>query len=845
VSTDEVREQWQQLVGHWLSDGRRPTRTDVAELRELGLARVVAGLADEAADRVPSEEDLVRCEVAVLRGSELFDVRAYTRTNAPVRNGKVEAVEHFCTIGWETLCNPSRGFDVWWYWAEYLDPTVADFNPLLHFELVGRHRGHHPVPPRTPPRPPTGYAPGARPRRVCLFAGYDPDALIDDYVVDYVRELARHADVYYLSDGYVEPDQLDRLSPYTKGAWAVAHGGYDFGSLSILARDLVGWEVLDTYDEVMFANDSAFLLRPLDEVFARMDAEACDWWGLQATKHGFEKHSNGGRPLESAEMKRRMVGERFMNDLDHLHLSSYFLVFRAPVVRDEGFRRRLDSVAPQVDKELVIHKYEIGLSRYLMCRGFDFETFIPGLYPFHPLYTEQYFDLLELGFPLLKRNFLSENSRNVPDLVRWKERVRRAVPDAQVDMLERNLLRVSPDDRLQRSFALTGDNDESQVAPRPLSWWELVQEDRHAPKFDHWWSFPVDQQDHQLPGSARAVFEAVREDPSIKKIILTRSRRIDLDGVNVTVLPLHSPQGQHHLVRSKHLFVSETPGTEPTPLVPPRLHRVINLAAVPLQRAPAPADGTVTPPYWAVVTSSRLSALAAATTYAPLDQARIWTTGDPRDDLLLCGSGDLPADLQEQEARLSRVLADRRLVLFEPTYRPDQPGGGYPRFDPAELEWLATWCSAQHAVLGFRDDPRDRSRGLTRILGSLGAVSLTRNRFPSLEVVDRVAGALVTDHPARAVQFAATRKPMVLLTEEGPPGVQHAYGTDWVHDLRAVLPATVAPDFEALAEALEALFEPRRDEEWLWRRRLLVEHSDMHNARRLVGLVRRRYLVKA
>ena len=454
--------QWQRLVGHWVS-GRRtgPREADVRDLLERGLDAVVADLGDPgpgaAGSPVPSEEDLLRCETAVVSRSELLDVPLYTRTNPPVRNGKIGAAEHFCGTGWQTLCNPSREFDVWWYWAEYLDPTVADVDPLLHYLLVGRHLGHEPVQPRVPVGTPAAYVAGRRPRRVCLYAGYDNDGVIDDYVLEYLRELSRHADVYYLADGYIEPDELARLAPYTQGAWAVAHGAYDFGSLSMLARDLVGWDVIDTYDELVFANDSAFLLRPLDDVFATMDGRANDWWGLQASKHGFEKHSNGGVPLGADEVKRRMIGERAMNDHDHLHLSSYFLVFRAPVVRDPGFRRRLDAVVPQLDKQLVIFKYEIGLSRYLMCRGFDYDTFIPGLYPFHPLYTEQYFDLLELGFPLLKRNFLSENSRNVPDLVHWKKRVLAAVPDAPVDMMERNLLRVSPDDRLQRSFALLSD----------------------------------------------------------------------------------------------------------------------------------------------------------------------------------------------------------------------------------------------------------------------------------------------------------------------------------------------------------------------------------------------------
>ena len=59
-----------------------------------------------------------------------------------------------------------------------------------------------------------------------------------------------------------------------------------------------------------------------------------------------------------------------------------------------------------------------------------------------------------------------------------------------------------------------------------MTWNDVRLEDstRH-PKFDHWWAFPVCAYDHTLAGNERAVFEEVRDDPSIKKIVLTRSRR--------------------------------------------------------------------------------------------------------------------------------------------------------------------------------------------------------------------------------------------------------------------------------------------------------------------------------
>ena len=123
-------------------------------------------------------------------------------------------------------------------------------------------------------------APGAAtPRRVCLFAAYDIDGVVDDYVVAYLRDLSRFADVYYLADGHIPDGELAKLAPHTKGAWSRPHGPYDFGSWRSSPRS---WSAGTSSrpHELLVANDSAYLLRPLDEVFARMDAADCDWWGL-------------------------------------------------------------------------------------------------------------------------------------------------------------------------------------------------------------------------------------------------------------------------------------------------------------------------------------------------------------------------------------------------------------------------------------------------------------------------------------------------------------------------------------------------------------------------------------
>jgi hypothetical protein len=741
--------------------------------------------ATSAPESIDVSPDVLRlCELAVLRASGLFDSPAYVRANRDVRRQGVNALEHFVDEGWRKLRNPSRAFDVWWYWTEYLDPANETVNPLLHFALVGAKAGFAPLPPVEGNAQPTRFASGTRPTRICLFAGFDPHGVVDEYVVAYVEELSRHADVYYLADGYMESAELDKLAHCVKGAWAQSHGAYDFGSYSILAKDLVGWDVIDGYDELLLVNDSGFLLRSLDGVFDEMDRRACDWWGLQATRHDFTAGSNDGRPLPLKDAKATMIGERTMDDIDHLHVSSYFLVYRRKVHSDPGFRRRLESVTPQADKHLVIYKYEIGFSRYLMCRGFEVDTFIPDLYPFHPLYTEQYFDLLRQGFPLLKRNFLSENSRDVPDLVHWKDLIVAEVPDAPLEVLERNLERVSPDDRLRRSFSIVADADGDVPDTRPYGWWQVAEQDRAAPTYDHWWAFPVDGHSGQLTSDQRSVFECLRDDPAVRKVILSRSRRVDLDGRNVDVVPLGSRDGQEAAFRSRVVVVGRTPRVSvPFPLSP-RRHRFVHVDSASRMEYPervvAEHDADALQDSARVslaVATSHSDVLPAAAYVGGLSSSQVLTTGAPRHDLLFRPVEELPDDLREQEHSVVRALQGRRLLLLLPRMTPTRWSESDAHGDGRQLAELAAWCDRNGYLLGYQDVAGDRHMRLSRALRPLGAVRFDRHAFPHVEPLLRAATAIVSDGADAALDAALLGRHVVLVGAEGsredflmPPG---------------------------------------------------------------------------
>ncbi|WP_246210670.1 rhamnan synthesis F family protein [Nocardioides piscis] len=725
----------------------------------------------------------------------MLDGEEYSLHNR-LRRG-TDPTRHFVEEGWRSLRTPSLRFDLWNYWVEHLDPTDDSVNPLIHYLLRGRHDGLAALPAPSPPRPPIQLS--RPPRRAALFAGYDRDGLIDDTVVAYLTELSRHADVYYLADGVLRPGQLARLAGFTRGAWSVPHGAYDFGSFSLLARDLVGWQRLEKYDEIVLANDSCYLLRTLDDVFDQMSGRACDWWSLQATsmQHD-ESYVRDDSPIPLAEAKQRFVGPRYWTDDRFLHLSSYFLVFRRPVLDDPGFRWRLDTVTPQAEKRLVIHKYEVGISRYLVDAGFEFDTFLPDLWAFHPLYGRHFFELVERGFPLVKRNFLGENPRHVAHLGDWEERLRRLVPEAPYAAMRVHLERVTPPALLHDAHRAGVDTDgRRHIPPRATRGFGLRRLDRETPTFSHWWAFPASPSGRLDPG-LRAVFEEVREDPSVHKIVLTRARPLadTLGGVRVTVMPMDTPDGQAAMVRCGALLSAETPDvTYPFPF-PRGRHDHVHLGlGLPVLADPLSASGGRD---WGrllgLAVCSSGEALVRAATIPDLGLERTWVTGLPRHDHLVLELSLLPADLRDAEHHLRETLDGRPLVVWW--------ARGAARPIPAGL---AAWAREHDAVIGVREPRLDRANGWMRAMVDLDLphlLDLSDRALSSPVPVHRVAAAVVTDDDPHALDALATGVPLLQLTGTAPnDGPEGALPVGWARPIKCENPDAVVRELTVLSTA--------------------------------------------
>lgn len=211
-------------------------------------------------------------------------------------------------------------------------------------------------------------------KRICLLAGFHPKGQVSDYVVYYAKYLSTFAEVYYLADCVVSSQELAKLAPYTKGAWAFRHNKYDFGSWQELIFK-IGWDKLAEYDECLFTNDS--VIAPLFDLtpFIQQGTESLvDAWA--------------------------------MNSFEYDYFGSFFWVVKQRVLKSEVFKYFFSSVVAEKTAEDVIHKYEKELPRMLRRGGFSYAAvFTEG--------NKNVFDdwkyFIKKGFPMLKLKIFKDS----------------------------------------------------------------------------------------------------------------------------------------------------------------------------------------------------------------------------------------------------------------------------------------------------------------------------------------------------------------------------------------------------------------------------------------------------
>lgn len=234
-------------------------------------------------------------------------------------------------------------------------------------------------------------------KRICLFAGYNYSNIVSEYVLDYLKELSKYADIYYMADGTLPDKELDKIQTITKGAWVKEHHGYDFYSWKLLADKYVGWEKIEKYDEVIFANDSCFCVNSFAPVFNKMDAKKeLDIWGLSA--------ADDMNVTETSNFN-----DYLKKNASNFYIGSYFWVVRKKFFDVPEFKKFINNIEIQKNRNDVYLKYELGIINMAQQNNAQLGVWDEMIWRYSTSYMQDAFNLLKNGYPLLKVRIFIDN----------------------------------------------------------------------------------------------------------------------------------------------------------------------------------------------------------------------------------------------------------------------------------------------------------------------------------------------------------------------------------------------------------------------------------------------------
>lgn len=255
--------------------------------------------------------------------------------------------------------------------------------------------------------------------RLAVFASYDKYNIVNDYVIYYLKELNKVADIVFVADNTLGKTELEKIRPLILHLITEKHGGYDFGSYK---RGYFWAErngLLDNYEQLIFCNDSVFgPFHPLKPIFSEMGKNGkADFWGIFMV--------DTSNKVEC-------------NIRDKIHAQSYFIVFNRNVATSKKLKDFMNNIVKLKNKNDIVKEYEIGLSQTLIHEGFRCASYMSSLD--NDPHRKSALKIIQKGFPFLKKSLFSAASLNKKawcyNLWRYKSVISEITPSYPVHSIE-------------------------------------------------------------------------------------------------------------------------------------------------------------------------------------------------------------------------------------------------------------------------------------------------------------------------------------------------------------------------------------------------------------------------
>lgn len=191
-------------------------------------------------------------------------------------------------------------------------------------------------------------------QRLGIYCFYDKYGHAASFIKTFLDDLMDNLDdLVVVVNGQLSDQARQLFSEYTKTIIVRENKGLDVAAYKQAILTL-GWEKLESYDEVICLNDTVMgPVYPFREMFACMDRKDVDFWGITA-----------------------YVGETVDKEQIPTHLQAYWHAYRRSLVSSPAFHEYWETMPLWKDYAEVTRKHEMTFTKHFANLGFTWASYI-------------------------------------------------------------------------------------------------------------------------------------------------------------------------------------------------------------------------------------------------------------------------------------------------------------------------------------------------------------------------------------------------------------------------------------------------------------------------------------
>lgn len=191
-------------------------------------------------------------------------------------------------------------------------------------------------------------------QRLGIYCFYDKYGHAASFIKTFLDDLMDNLDdLVVVVNGQLSDQARQLFSEYTKTIIVRENKGLDVAAYKQAILTL-GWEKLESYDEVICLNDTVMgPVYPFREMFACMDRKDVDFWGITA-----------------------YAGETVDKEQIPTHLQAYWHAYRRSLVSSSAFHEYWETMPLWKDYAEVTRKHEMTFTKHFTDLGFTWASYI-------------------------------------------------------------------------------------------------------------------------------------------------------------------------------------------------------------------------------------------------------------------------------------------------------------------------------------------------------------------------------------------------------------------------------------------------------------------------------------